>query len=128
VVQEDTKDSKTQILFHTWNNFKVKINRMFRDINKEQTVERAMQNLRQRGAATAYAAKFQQYSFRTLWNDDALIAEFYQGLKDNVKDKMARIENHSKTLQQMITVAIRVDNRLYKRSLERKGQYTLGHA
>jgi phosphoribosylpyrophosphate synthetase len=31
---------------------------MFKDINKEQTIERAMQNLKQKGAATVYAAKF----------------------------------------------------------------------
>jgi RNase H-like domain found in reverse transcriptase/Reverse transcriptase (RNA-dependent DNA polymerase)/Integrase zinc binding domain/Chromo (CHRromatin Organisation MOdifier) domain/Retrotransposon gag protein len=128
VIQEDTRDSETQILFHTWNNFKVKINRMFGDIDEERTAERAMQYLRQKGAATAYAAEFQQYSFRTSWNDDALMAEFYKGLKDSVKDEMARMENRGKTLQQMITVAIRIDNRLYERSLERKGQYTPGHA
>jgi hypothetical protein len=31
---------------------------MFKDINKEQTIKRAMQNLKQKGVATAYAAKF----------------------------------------------------------------------
>jgi hypothetical protein len=31
---------------------------MFRDINKEQTAKRIMQNLKQKGAATAYATKF----------------------------------------------------------------------
>jgi hypothetical protein len=31
---------------------------MFKDINKERTAERAMQNLKQKGAATAYIAKF----------------------------------------------------------------------
>jgi hypothetical protein len=101
---------------------------MFSNINKERTAERAMQYLRQKGVATAYATEFQQYSFRTLWNNNALIAKFYKGLKDSVKDKIARIENRSKTLQQMITVAIHINNRLYKRSLERKGQYTLRHA
>jgi hypothetical protein len=31
---------------------------MFKDINKERTTERAMQNLRQKEVATAYATKF----------------------------------------------------------------------
>jgi hypothetical protein len=31
---------------------------MFKDINKKQTTERAMQNLRQKGVATAYATEF----------------------------------------------------------------------
>jgi hypothetical protein len=31
---------------------------MFRDINKERTAKRVMQNLKQKEAATVYAAKF----------------------------------------------------------------------
>jgi hypothetical protein len=31
---------------------------MFRDINKERTIEQAMQNLKQKRAATMYVAKF----------------------------------------------------------------------
>jgi hypothetical protein len=42
-----------------------------------------------------------------------------------VKDKIAQIDKLG-TLQTMITLAIRIDNRLYKRSLERKGYYTQG--
>jgi hypothetical protein len=64
-------------LFLSWNNFKKKICWMFRDIDKEHTAERALDGLRQKGAATAYAAKFQQYSFRTLWGEDALKYKFY---------------------------------------------------
>jgi hypothetical protein len=31
---------------------------MFKDINKKQTTEKAMQNLKQKGAATMYVTKF----------------------------------------------------------------------
>jgi hypothetical protein len=31
---------------------------MFKDIDKERTAKKAIQNLKQKGAATAYAAKF----------------------------------------------------------------------
>jgi hypothetical protein len=31
---------------------------MFKDINKEQTVKRAIQNLKQKGAAIVYTTKF----------------------------------------------------------------------
>jgi hypothetical protein len=31
---------------------------MFKDINKKQTTERVMQNLKQKGTATVYATKF----------------------------------------------------------------------
>ena len=58
VVKEDTRDNKTKILFYSQNNLKLKINKMFKDIDKERTAERAMQGLKQKGAATAYIAKF----------------------------------------------------------------------
>ena len=118
----NTREDETKLLFHTWGNFKIKINRMFGDIDEERTAERALGELRQKGATTAYSAEFQQLSFKTSWGDDALKAQFYKGLKDSVKDEMARAERPS-TLQGMITMAIRIDNRLYERSLERRGQY-----
>ena len=58
VVQRDTRDNKTKILFLLWNNFKKKICRMFGDIDEEHIAERALDGLRQKGAATAYAAEF----------------------------------------------------------------------
>ena len=54
----NTCKDETKLLFYTWNNFRVKINRMFRDIDKEHTAERALTELCQKGAATAYAAEF----------------------------------------------------------------------
>jgi hypothetical protein len=38
----DTREDKTKLLFYTWNNFKVKINCMFGDIDEEHTAERAL--------------------------------------------------------------------------------------
>ena len=42
----DTREDETKLLFHTWGNFKIKINCMFGDINKERTAERALGELR----------------------------------------------------------------------------------
>jgi hypothetical protein len=46
VVQEDIRDYKTKVLFLLWKNFKIKINKMFGDINKEHIAERAFKKLR----------------------------------------------------------------------------------
>jgi hypothetical protein len=45
-VQADTRDDKTRVLFLMWNNFKLKINKMFRDIDEERTAERSLMSLR----------------------------------------------------------------------------------
>jgi hypothetical protein len=51
-----------------------------------------------------------------------LTDQFYKGLKDVVKDDIARGERPD-TLQRMISVAIKIDNQLYKRNIECKGHY-----
>ena len=118
----NTRKDKTKLLFHTQDNFKIKINYMFKDINKERIAKRALRELRQKGATTAYSAKFQQLLFKTSQGDNALKAQFYKGLKDSVKDKMACAKRPS-TLQGIITIAIHINNCLYKQSLKQRGQY-----
>ena len=120
-------DEATKEIFQSFSGFKEKISRVFGDVDEERSAERRLQGLRQRGAASAYAAEFQQYAGRMGWNDDALMAQFYKGLKDSVKDEMARRDKPA-SLQRMMDGAIKVDNRLYERSLERKGHYSIGHA
>jgi hypothetical protein len=51
-----------------------------------------------------------------------LTDQFYKGLKDVVKDDIARGERLD-TLQRMISVVIKIDNRLYERNIECKGHY-----
>ncbi|OAX77998.1 hypothetical protein ACJ72_07697, partial [Emergomyces africanus] len=57
------------------------------------------------------------------WNDEALAASYYQELKDEIKDEIARVEQRSFTLTEMIEIAVRIDNRLYEQQLEKKEQY-----
>lgn len=111
-------------IFQTWKGFKEKITRVFGDIDQERTAERHLQNLRQKGPATSYTAEFQQYMGKTDWNDEALKAQYYRGLKDVVKDEISRSDRPD-DLQEMIEMAIRVDNRMYERSLERRGHYSM---
>ena len=54
-----------------------------------------------------------------------LVAQFYKELKDRVKDNIAQV-NQPSQLQLMITLAIQIDNRQYKRKLEKKGTFNFG--
>jgi Retrotransposon gag protein len=119
---EDTRDDDTKALFDSWRGFKAGIMRMFGDIDEEHTAERKLLELRQKGPVTAYAAEFQQLAFKTSFGDGSLAALFYKGLKDSVKDEMAH-SDRPKELPKMVEDAIRYDNRLYERALERKGHY-----
>ena len=84
-----------------------------------------MQLLRQTGSAANYASKFQQLAAQTQWGVVPLVAQFYKGLKDRVKDNVAQV-NQPNQLQSMITLAIRINDRQYERELEKKGTYNFG--
>jgi hypothetical protein len=48
---------------------------------------------------------------------------FYRGVKEFVKDELSRID-HIETLQELSEAAIKIDNRVYKRKIEKKGIFT----
>ena len=51
-----------------------------------------------------------------------LKAQFYCRLKDAIKDKLSRIEQ-LETIAKLIKTTIKIDNCIYKQTLEQKGQY-----
>jgi hypothetical protein len=117
---------ETKALFRTYKGFIDKITATFGAVDEEKQAERAIQTLRQRGSCATYTAEFQRYSSKTGWNDDALRAQYYRGLKDSVKDELVKDEKPD-TMADMIEMATKIDNRLYERALEKKGFYDTGH-
>ena len=67
------------------------------------------------------------WALKTDWNDEAQMAVYYKGFKEIVKNDIAKQER-PENLEEMFLLAIRIDQRLYKRRLERKGEYYGGHA
>jgi len=96
---------------------------MFGDPNKVLVAERRLQEMRQTASVSAYAAEFRKYQTRVEWDDTALASQFYRGLKDTVKDNIVRSDRPT-TLQAMIDLAIKIDNRHLERAYERKGGKT----
>lgn len=91
---------------------------MYGNPDKQATAERQISECRQLNSAAAYAADFRRLQAIISWNDAALRHQFYSGLKDNVKDKLAESERPD-NLDELITLAIRIDNRLHERKLEK---------
>ena len=85
---------------------------VFRDIDQERTAEQDHLKLRQTKSTADYTAHFTQLIAATNWDD--------AGLKDRVKDKIARGERPD-ILRVMMLMAIKVNNCLYERHKE-KGQ------
>ena len=85
----DKRDDNTIEDTQNYSNFKNKLRQVFGDFDKEHLVERRMQPLQQTGSAANYASKFQQLAAQTQWGAVPLVAQFYKGLKDRVKDNVA---------------------------------------
>ena len=95
---------------------------MFEDVNKIKTTKRNLQDLIQYKTTTNYAFKFQQYTARTKWDDDAFTIQFYKELKKRVKNDIV-LRKKSNNLHDMITKTIEIDNRQYECELEKKKSY-----
>ena len=65
-----------------------------------------------------HGAKFQAVAARLDWDEEPLMRCFYQGLREDVKDELAK-EERPEHLSVYIAMAVRIDQRLYERRRER---------
>jgi hypothetical protein len=99
-------DPLTKEIFKDFDSYKEKITKVFGNVDEEKVAERKLSNLRQTGAASAYAAEFQQYMGRiSNWGESAFMNQFYKGLKDSVKDELMRRDKHE-PVQKMMDDAV----------------------
>jgi len=91
---------------------------VFGDPDKVATAERQLCKLKQTRSVANYATDFHRLSALTQWNDPALCYQFYEGLKNDVKDELSRTDR-PKDLAGLIALAVKVDTRIYERHLEK---------
>jgi len=106
--------------------FSRKIINVFGDPDLARTSIRKLEGLKQTKSAAIYAAEFRCHAIFTQWNDEALCHLFYKGLKETVKDDLAH-RDRTGSLDDLIDLSIKLDNRLYERSLERGPTRPLVH-
>jgi hypothetical protein len=94
------------------------IDEAYGDPDYELRAASELRAFRQTRSAAEYAAEFQAIASNLSWNDSALCPQFYDGLKETVKDELAK--DPPKTLREFIVAATRVDNRQYQRRNEVK--------
>jgi hypothetical protein len=120
-------------LLSNYSAFLEELQRLFSDPNLKENAQQKIRNLRQgSGSALVYASKFRTLAIDTGFNNDALMASFKNGLKEELKDIMAKsTEPPPKTLEELIAAATRLDNRIFERKKETvdnfpKRQYSTG--
>ena len=115
--EKKDRDDKTNKIFASLEEFKKQIRIVFGTINQERTAECEICNIVQKGAAATYAANFQRHAAYMNWDDTALTAQYYKGLKNFIKDDIFCSERPS-TLAKMIKKSVIINNRAYERSME----------
>ena len=66
-----------------------------------------------------YGSKFKTLSYAIKWDDAALASYFYEKLKNRVKDAMVAMDR-PESLQRMIKVAVKIDDRQHDRFIDKK--------
>lgn len=109
-------------LLHSFKDFTTELQRNLGDPDQERTVTRQLQSLTQTGSAASYSTTFFRLSSFLDWNDEALRAQYYTGLKPEVKDSLALTNQDPETVQDLSQLAIRLDNRLHERKMDSRRQ------
>ena len=70
-------------------------------------------------SASVYASNFRQLASDINWDEEALVNQFYWGLRDDVKDLLLTLPD-LQTLNEAISQAVRCDNRLFQRRQDQR--------
>jgi len=91
------------------------------DPDEKGTARRKLKALRQIGPASSYFAEFQQYIAILGWKDqDPIVDRASDGLKPYLKDEVAKTGLQPRSLSDLISFIVPLDNRLYEREQERR--------
>lgn len=79
-------------------------------------------------SVSVYASDFRQLACDINWDEEALMSQFYWGLRDDVKDLLLSLPD-PRTLNEAISQAVKCDNRLFQRRQDQRSrQHTVRHA
>ena len=115
---QDRRDPRG--MFNNYSNFRGYMRNVFSVSNEKSTAARVIQSLRQKTSAADYTAKFKEYAQLTSWEGEALLAMYKRGLKENIKDELARLDEEYDNLEEFAEAAIKIDDRLYERAMEKR--------
>ena len=117
-IKIENQESNAKKMFVSMSNFAKSLRKVFENVDAERIAERQLYQLRQIESAFAYVVMFQFIAFNIQWNDYSQTSQFYQRLKKEIKNDIARRER-SVFLRTMIETTVKIDNRLYERRMKK---------
>ncbi len=108
---------------YSFDSFSEELRKVFDRSAQGTEAARALALLRQReGSVSSYSIEFRTLAASCGWNDKALWDHFLHGLAEHIKDEIYSLELPS-SLDGLIDLAIRVDNRISLRSRHRRSGF-----
>src|SRR5256714_1892572 len=95
------------------------LTKVYGDPNLARNVARELRALKQTGSVATYITKFGQLTPYVNHNDGSFMDQFFDGLKEEIKDEVARV-GYFNTLTELQDFAVRLDSRLYDRQLQKR--------
>src|SRR5215469_2216095 len=102
--------------------FAAEINSVFGDPDMAANNFRRLKALKQTGSVATYTAEFRRLASQLSWSDQALVQQYFDGLKDALQDMLVAA-NYPEELEQLIRMSVRMDNLQHQRRMQR-GQET----
>ena len=115
------QDMETQHIFEDYNTFEDRLMSAFGNPDEVKTATRQLKALRQTGSAAHYARDIKRLFAKLNYNNGAKKDVFYDGLREDVKDDLYR-EDRPELFDDFVDLAIKCDNRLYERRMEKQGR------
>lgn len=114
--------SSTRQVFTDMGSFQRELHLMFGDVDETRAADRELHAFRQKTPVGDYAANFQRVAASLDRDDNALMSQFFAGLKWQVKDAILRKDVQPTSLNDMIKTVTKMDNVIYESYLEKKGR------
>ena len=104
-------------LFHNWKRYCSNLRKAYRDPHLGHTARMQLQQLRQTGSVSKFAAKFQALATQANATDkQQLLTTFQLGLKETFCRSLLHVQTHD--LQEYIEAAIQTEQQMFKTGLE----------
>ncbi|KAJ3497836.1 hypothetical protein NLG97_g1591 [Lecanicillium saksenae] len=97
-------------------------------MDETRTATRKVKAVRQTASAQHFALEFRRIATKLAWDDESQMELFYDGLKEDMKYKLYKIDQ-PEAFDTFVEMAIKIDDRSYARALKPEGRdaETLSH-
>ena len=75
--------------------------------------------LKQTQSTMVYGSKFKILIYTIKWDDAAFASKFYEKLKNKIKNAVIAMDK-PKSLENMINIAVKTDNKQYNKFIDKK--------